>query len=494
MKKAVIIGGGIAGLSAGIYAQQKGYRTEIYEKNPMPGGECTGWNRQGYHIDNCIHWLTGSRKEDDLYSIWKDVGVLDDSIALYREDYTYKLEMDGKTLHFWRDLEKARAEFLHFAPEDSAQINKFFDSVKLAECVRVPSKKAQADMNLFDLMKFGMPMKDMSKVMKEYGQETVAELANRFTNPHVKAMMGKYFQQNFLAYTLITSYAFLTSGTGAIPMGGSVGIVSRMVKKYEDLGGRIFTNKPAEKVNIVNGKAQSVTLADGSTIPCDYVICATDTAVTFSKLLPETYMPKNLKTMYRETKGYRLSSGFNVSFGVVGAEPCAVKGATIFPCESFKVGRRTCDFMGTRMYDYDDALFPAHKRVIQCNFLQDEEDYAYWQDLYKNKERYNAEKKRIAQDVQARIEKQYPELAGRLTLLCTYSPCTFTKWCGAYKGAYMSFYEQKGYKALTVKNTVKGLSNVILAGQWTAMNGGLPVAVTSGKFAAQKLPQIAGRK
>lgn len=55
MKKVVIIGGGVSGLSAGIYAQQKGYQTEIYEKNQMLGGECTGWNRQGYHIDNCIH-------------------------------------------------------------------------------------------------------------------------------------------------------------------------------------------------------------------------------------------------------------------------------------------------------------------------------------------------------------------------------------------------------------------------------------------------------
>ena len=38
MKKVVIIGGGVSGLSAGIYAQQKGYQTEIYEKNQMLGG------------------------------------------------------------------------------------------------------------------------------------------------------------------------------------------------------------------------------------------------------------------------------------------------------------------------------------------------------------------------------------------------------------------------------------------------------------------------
>ena len=58
-KKVVIIGAGVSGLSAGIYALQAGYSVEIYEKNKMPGGECTGWNRQGYHIDNCIHFLVG---------------------------------------------------------------------------------------------------------------------------------------------------------------------------------------------------------------------------------------------------------------------------------------------------------------------------------------------------------------------------------------------------------------------------------------------------
>lgn len=52
MKKTVIIGGGIAGLTAGIYLQKAGIQTEIYEKNKVPGGMCMGWRREGYFIDN----------------------------------------------------------------------------------------------------------------------------------------------------------------------------------------------------------------------------------------------------------------------------------------------------------------------------------------------------------------------------------------------------------------------------------------------------------
>ena len=77
-KKIVIVGGGIAGLSAGIYGKLAGYDVDIYEKNPVAGGQCMGWNRKGCHIDNCIHWLTGTKKGTTLRKVWETVGALDE--------------------------------------------------------------------------------------------------------------------------------------------------------------------------------------------------------------------------------------------------------------------------------------------------------------------------------------------------------------------------------------------------------------------------------
>lgn len=488
MKKVIIIGGGIAGLSAGIYARQNGFDTEIYEKNPMVGGECTGWDRQGYHIDNCIHWVTGCRPEDEINEIWRNVGAIDDTTELIREPCFYSLEKDGRTLHLWRDLEKTRREFLDAAPEDSAELNRFFDCVKLAECVKVPSRKSLAEMSFFEYMKFGMSMAGMRGVLKEYGKENVGDLANRFRNPHVRAMIGGYFDHSYMAMTLISSYGFYTSGTAAIPAGGSVGMARRISQRYLDLGGRLYTRSAAEKINVSGGKAVSVTFADGSTVACDYVICAADPSVTFGRLLDPKHMDKKLKKMYALRDDYRLTSGFNASFGVIGGEDCGVDtGNFLYPCEAYTVGRQTLDYIGIRMYDYDDTLFPKDKRVIQCNVLQDEADYAYWQRLREDKTRYNEEKLRIAEELRERIIRRFPELEGRLVLLGTYSPVTFTKWCGAYKGAYMSFFQQKGSKSITVKNSIRGLSNVFLASQWLTTNGGLPIAVTSGKFAVDAL-------
>ena len=488
MKKVVIIGGGISGLSSGIFSCQQGFETEIYEMNAMLGGECTGWNRKGYHIDNCIHWLTGCNSGEKINDLWKNLNVLTQNIELYREPYFYGLEMNGKKLYFWRDSERARNEFLNLAPEDKDEINLFFDCVKLAECIKPPCEKSPAHMNFIEFIKMGMTMKDAAKVSKEYGKITVSELAKRFKNPYIKAMMENYFNENFLAITLITSYAFFTSGSAAIPIGGSTGIIQRMKAKFETLGGRVHLSSKVVKIHKIKNITDYVELSSGEKVYADAFIWDADPWILFNEFLGMEYIDKNLKKMYDCPNGYVANSGYQAAFGINSDEELHLpSGSTIFPCKEYVVANRKHNFCGMRLYDYDDSLFPRDKRVIQCNILQYTDEYIYWKKLYDNREVYNNEKNRIALELQERLEKQYPQLKGKLVLLNTYSPVTFNRWCGAYNGGYMSFNALKGYKSLYVKSTIKGIKNLYLGSQWIQNSGGLPIAAAGGKFAVQQL-------
>jgi len=69
-KKIVIIGGGVAGLSAGIYAKLNNFDVEIIEMHSITGGQCTAWDRKGYRFDYCLNWLVGTRK-GPFNDIWK---------------------------------------------------------------------------------------------------------------------------------------------------------------------------------------------------------------------------------------------------------------------------------------------------------------------------------------------------------------------------------------------------------------------------------------
>ena len=122
MKKIVIVGGGISGLTSGIFAQKYGFESIVLEKNSVAGGECTGWDRQGSHIDGCIHWLTGTKKDTELYDLWCEVGALD-GIDIINLDYYYMFEYDGKKICFYNDYNKLREELLSVSAEDLSLIH-----------------------------------------------------------------------------------------------------------------------------------------------------------------------------------------------------------------------------------------------------------------------------------------------------------------------------------------------------------------------------------
>jgi phytoene dehydrogenase-like protein len=44
----MVIGAGIAGLTAGIYAARSGFDVTIIEQHSIVGGMCTSWKRKGY--------------------------------------------------------------------------------------------------------------------------------------------------------------------------------------------------------------------------------------------------------------------------------------------------------------------------------------------------------------------------------------------------------------------------------------------------------------
>ncbi|MCI9405768.1 MAG: FAD-dependent oxidoreductase [Oscillospiraceae bacterium] len=118
-KKIAIIGGGISGLVAAVYGSLAGFSVTVYEQQQTAGGECTGWDRDGYHIDNCIHWLMGTSPGSQLYELWKTVGALEGNDRIHRFPAMYTSQLDGQQLTLWRDSRRTEQEMLALSPADS---------------------------------------------------------------------------------------------------------------------------------------------------------------------------------------------------------------------------------------------------------------------------------------------------------------------------------------------------------------------------------------
>lgn len=486
MKKVVIIGGGIAGMTAGVLLHKAGFQTEIYEKNALPGGLCTGWKREGYFIDNCLHWLTGTRQGSALHELWKEIGVLGDGVEIHKKEVFFSSKLDGEVLTFWRDKERTRKEMLLLSPEDEKEINKLIDHVTLAETMTVPVEKPMDAMNIIDFIKLGMSMKGMGEVMKEYGNMDLKDLSMRFKHPLIQRAFMDYMPDGYPAYTFLVSYGTVTGGNGDIPKGGSLSMALRIADTYKENGGVLFTNASVEKI-LLNGKrAEGIILKDGTKVKADYLVCACDTDYTFRKLLPVEYMPKTLKKLYSEREKYPVNSGFQIAYAVEDTFP-EITGSRVFSCEELKVGSRTVKSMSVQSYDYEPGFAPEGEMILQSNFSQSEEDYEYWKSLYSDKTAYEKRKNEVAQQAMLRLITEYPFLEGKIRVIDVWSPMTYTRYCNSYKGAYMSFVTTKQAKSITVPGVVKGLDNVFLASQWLMGPGGLPGAAAMGKFAAWRI-------
>lgn len=139
-KNVIIIGAGIAGLSAGVYAAKAGFKTTILESHIIPGGLSTSWKRKGYLFEGGMHWLTGSSEKLTLNQIWKETGALQENNPIFNKDPFYTLITGNKKLHLYKNIDKLANHLLEFAPEDKKAIKRLRRDVKLFEGVHMPVK------------------------------------------------------------------------------------------------------------------------------------------------------------------------------------------------------------------------------------------------------------------------------------------------------------------------------------------------------------------
>lgn len=488
MKKIIIIGGGIAGLSAGIFAQMNGFESEIYEKNPVAGGQCMGWNRKGHHIDNCIHWLTGTKRGTDLYKLWEVLGAVNDNTEMIALDKFYTAESAGQSATLWRDLDKTQKELIKVSPEDKEEIVRFINAVKSSECCEVPVKKPMYMMGIKDYIELGKSMAGMMPVMKEYGAISLEDFAGRFKSELLKKLFTDYLPKEYIASSFIVSYATMVSGSGDIPKNGSLAMVNRIVDRYRSVGGILHTGKAVKRINAADGggRAAGITLEDGSVIMADYIISAADTSETFYKLLDERFRNKAFAMCYENRKDYPVFTAFQAAFSIdSGIADVDKHDVTFFDCKPFFVGSKKVERMSIKNYYYEASFAPKGKTVLQTNVMQMEDDYDYWKSL--SPEEYKAAKIKLADDIMERVTDRFPQLRSSIELLDCWTPLTYTRYCNSFHGAYMGFITKKGIKKPKVKAPIKGLSNVFVASQWLQSPGGLPTAAASGKFAIQHI-------
>lgn len=479
-KKIVIIGGGVAGLSAGIYARLNGFDTEIIEMHSITGGQCTAWDRKGYRFDYCLHWLVGTLK-GPFNDIWKETDVLNDTVEIIdHEIQTKAVNRDGQEFIIYANLDRWEEYLYKLAPEDEKSIKKMCNDMKKSSFLQ-PFADPPRLRNLSKSVKSIFTMTPVLILFLKYGRKNCDQYFSElgFRNKFLKESLESiYGSRDFSALAFIMMFAWFNQKNAGYLKGGSLPLSGRMNRRFLDLGGKLRTKSVVSKISVKNNTAKGVILSDGTEISADYVISAADGRSTIYDMLEGKFLSKKISNAY---ENWQLFSPLvQVSFGI-NKKIKSDTPAEIHMVKDQEIGRTiTKNGYSFMNYHFDPTMAPEGKSVIVLRF---DSPWDLWKDL--STDEYKKEKAAIEKDAKDLLEKRYPGVSESIEVCDVATPLTDVRYTGVWKGSYEGFMPSSKNLMDNLDQTLPGLKKFYMAGQWLFPGGGLPPAGQSGKWAIQ---------
>ena len=489
-KKLIIIGAGISGMTAGIYALENGYDVTIYEKHAIAGGQCTGWNRKGAYIDGCAHWIVGTNPKSDFYPMWRHVGAFDSNTVIYNTEYFSKFDINGEIVTFYADLNKLEQELLRISPIDKKQIRRFINGIKAYKSAKVPTKKPLDYNNFFDWIGYGFQLLPMAFHFMMYQRTSVKQYAQKFKSKILQEAFLRFMPGNYNIHSLIYIMKSLATFDAGMVEGGSRNFAFNIKNTFIEKGGKLVVNAEVDHVLIENDTAKGIVFKDGSVVNSDYVIASCDAHHTINKLLQGKYADKFYEKRFNNSIDYPLITCCQLSYKVN-------KVLFYFPkmininINPYKLGNMEINNITLRNHSFDNTL---NKSISTITVLLDCNDSVYEYLSSLDRKTYLKEKEKMGNHILKEIMSYISLNEQEIELVDVSTPLTYQRYTNAYKGSYMSFLTTNKSKGLMRKGLIKGLKNFALAGQWIMPPGGLPIALFTGKFAAIRITKMDKKK
>jgi phytoene dehydrogenase-like protein len=477
----VIVGGGLAGLSAGCYARRNGFRTTIVEHNLALGGVCTAWQRGAYTVDGCIHWLTGGAFE----RLYAELDIVPSVPLRTLETWaTYRDLAGGWEVVFSRDLDALTARLTELAPEDAVELARMRRAAE-ALVALAPRIDAAELVSMADTMRAFWQVRGTFGSVVHFRQPVGAWAREHLRSERLRRVLTQVVGESVPAFFLLMVLGYLERGYLSRPRGGTAAFRDALVETYRRLGGEALLHATVDEVLVEDGRARGVRLADGTMMPADAVLSTSSAPETVLRLLGGRYEAEATRRRLRE---WTLFDPIVLaSFGVAapyGQSPSLLRLDRMAPLDS---GGRSLDGVTVRVCNDDPALAPPGHCVIQA-FLPT--NYQWWAT---RGSRYGAEKDAVAERTIAALEPQFPELRARVGMIDVATPLTYWSMARSWRGAYEGWIPQHEGLFAHVDKKLAGLDGFYMAGQWVEPGGGVPTAIMSGRQAIQLLCRDAGR-
>jgi phytoene desaturase len=319
VKKIIIIGAGLGGLSAACRLAKSGFEVTVLEKNETVGGKVNAVYTDGYKFDTGASLITMKHVFEDLFNFCgRDIN-----------DYLEFKQLEPICRYSWSDgtefdasdnLQKTLDEIGKLSSEDVGNFEKYLADSKQKYEIAERTFLAKSLNELPKLLRPGY-LPDLLKIStlqtldkhnkKYFKSEKLQQLFNRFATYN-----GSSPYQTPATFALIP---FVEFGLGAwYVKGGIFEIPLQLERLAREFGARFECGKEVGQILIENGQTKGVRLKSGEVLESDIVVTNADAIETYRNLIDRNdrkiYTDKKLKKIEPSCGGFVILLGTNKKF------------------------------------------------------------------------------------------------------------------------------------------------------------------------------------
>jgi phytoene dehydrogenase-like protein len=522
---AIVVGAGVAGLTASAYLSKSGFKTLLLEKESTCGGLVKTFNRDGFYYDTGIRAIENSGVLLPMIrQLGLEVELLENHVAIGIEDQVIRIENEDSVFDY-------QALLTGIYPESEKEIQEIIEEIRII--MHYMDVQYGIDNPVF--LDFKQDRDYMIKKILPWMfkyiftapkiarlNEPVEPFLERFTRNQslLDIIVQHFFQASPAFFALSYLKLFLEYH---YPRGGTGRLIEKLVDFIQAHGGEIRTNT---RITRVDPRQKCLTDQDGNVFEYGKLIWAADLKtfyrlidldqVTDSEMHSEVLSQKeflgnksgndSVLTLYLAVDvepGYFAEVGSEHFFYTPSKTGLSAAGAFPYDGDWKAVASWLQKYFELTTYEIsipvlrDPALAPPGQSGLIISTLF---DYKVTKKIQENDwydEFSSLAEKTIIEVLQNSI---YSRIKGRIVHGFISSPLTIERVAGTTDGAitgwsFTNIPMPAENRIPRILNAIKTpLRDVYQAGQWTYSPSGFPTAVITGKMAADQVTKDLSRQ
>jgi phytoene desaturase len=477
----VVVGAGLAGLSAALRLAGAGRKVTVIERESVPGGRNGLLQKDGYSFDTGPSVLTMPSLIQDAFSCvgedMKDWLELSPLKPLYRAFYDdgSQIDVHANTAEMEEEIRKTVSaeealgyrRYVEFVTKlYKYEMNDFIDR-------NIDSPFNLLTPNLARLVALG-GFRKLSPKVNQYLKDPRLQKVYSF-----QAMYAGVSPQQALAIYAVIAYMDSVNGV-FFPKGGMHAVPRALAAAAEKHGVIFKYNSTVTRLEIENGRAKAVITDSGERVPCDVVVMNPDLPVAWRELLGKTplsvkrlkYSPSCATLLVGSSKKYDHIAHHNIHFGKSwdGVFEELIKKKQLMSDPSILVTVPTHD---------DASLAPAGKQSYYILYptpnLTAKIDWKTEAGPYRD------------HMIKTLEDRGYTDFGNSIETEKMTTPLDWQAQgmeAGAPFASAHTFFQTGPFRP---RNMAAGFENVVFAGSGTQPGVGVPMVLISGRLAAERI-------